>query len=358
MDDAMPRRPLFLLLGALAVACGGAGDASDAAGDVRFCMSPAECPSDQTCLHGVCGCQCLWDEDCGDVSAFVCRQCECQAASVGFPDASEASAPDAIEVPDDPGADGTGPRACTKDLDCKDLDLVCLGGHCDKECDVDVDCGDPAKTCYAHRCFDKAAEGSPEVVEPEPDVVEKRPYGSLCAAGSECEGGWCVQNLVLNQKTCTQLCGGDGDSASCPGKDVCVGPIKDQDNVDRWVCVANDAGSTNCSACMSGISLTNPKGNCICTVKCADVSKCPLNMGCATIQLGGVATPVCVPVGQACDPADINDSPCYGVCLYKDAALTQTFCTILCDQATDCPVGTNCVQASDGRQIYQWCLGS
>jgi len=355
----MLRTCLVAMLVALApVACGGAdGDSRDASPDVRFCMSPSECPADQTCLQGVCGCQCLWDEDCGDVSAFVCRHCECQSASVGFPDASEASAPEASDVndvPGDPGVDAPGPRACSKDLDCKDLDLVCLGGHCDKECDEDVDCGDPSRTCYAHRCFAKTADGAPEVVEPAPEVVEKKPYGSPCDAGGQCEGGWCVQNLVLGQKTCTQLCGGAGDSASCPGKDVCVGPVKDQDNIDRWICVANDAGNTNCNACMSGLSLTNPKGNCVCTVQCPDVSKCPLNMGCAPVLVGGVTTPVCVPVGQPCDPGNVNDSPCYGACLPKNAQ--AWFCTTVCDGSGDCAVGTACHGETIDGVLVQWCI--
>ena len=348
---------LVLLLVPALAGCG----ASDAGGDdaraTRYCMKPADCDPGETCLGGVCGRQCLWPEDCGDPNAFVCRDYQCLPASVGFGDDADVVA-EAGEVASvdgalhDPGPDA--PTACTKDLDCKALDLVCLDGRCDKECDEDVDCGDPARTCYAHRCFAKTAEPQPEVVEPAADAVEPQPYGSLCGAGSECEGGWCVWNMVLNQKTCTQLCGGDGDSASCPDKDVCVGPVKDQDNVDRWVCVANDAGSSNCNACMSGVSLTNPKGNCVCTVKCPDVSKCPTNMGCAPVNLGGVATPVCVPVGQACDPADVNDSPCYGVCLPKNA---QTyFCTTLCDGGGDCAVGQACHGETVDGVLVQWCI--
>jgi hypothetical protein len=346
-----------LFAASLLAACGGSGDAADATPEVRYCLNRDQCGADETCLQGVCGRECLWDEDCGDVNAFVCRAYECQPASVEFGDAHEAGGPDA---PDILSPDGV--AACAKDLDCKPFDLVCLAGRCDKECDVDVDCGDPAKTCYAHRCFAKTADGAPEViepdaVEPEPDAsdaIDKKPYGSLCDLGSECEGEWCVQNLILDKKTCTHLCGGDGDSGACPGKDVCVGPLQDQEGVNRWVCVANDAGSSNCNACMSGISLTNPQGNCLCTAKCPDVSKCPLNMSCAPVSLGGVPTPVCVPVGQPCDPTQPNTSPCYGVCLPRDA--NAYFCTTPCDGAGDCALGTVCHGETVEGVLVQWCI--
>lgn len=349
-------RPLLLPLFAATwlVACGGSGDASDAAGEVRFCMSPGDCAADETCLKGVCGRECLWDEDCGDVNAFVCLHYRCNPASLPYDDVREATALDVQDV-----ASPDGSIACDKDLDCKPYDQVCLNGHCDKECDEDVDCGDPSKTCYAHRCFAKTPDGAPDASDavepdPEPEVVQTKPYGSICSAGSECEGEWCVQNLILNQKTCTQLCGGDGDSASCPGKDVCVGPIQDQEGVNRFVCVANDAGSQNCNACMSGVSLTNPQGKCLCTVKCPDVSKCPLNMSCAPVSLGGVATPVCVPVGQPCDPSQPNTSPCYGACLPRDAS--AYFCTTPCDDAGDCAIGTVCHGETVEGVLVQWCI--
>ncbi len=358
-QGGVPWRPRGLVLGLLFVLFLGAACSTDATegggddGEVRYCQSPTECGAEETCLRGVCGKECDWDEDCGDPNLFVCRHYACEKASVAFPDAGgETTLNDVGELPD--GASAT----CEKDLDCKPLGLVCIDGSCDKECDEDEDCADPTLYCYAQRCFEKGAEGGAEVVDP-PDTSDSvgplKAYGSPCEKGSECEGEWCVLNMLLNQKTCTKLCGGDGDSYACPGLDVCVGPIADESGQQRWVCVANDAGSQNCNACTSGLSLTNPQGNCICTVKCPDAGKCPSNSGCAPVMVGGIPTPVCVPVGQACDPNDINTSPCYGACLPRDASGLWA-CSIVCDTNAACPQGYTChAEVIDGT-VVEWCI--
>jgi hypothetical protein len=349
---------LFLsLLSLLSLSC--ASDDSAARGDIaetRYCQSPMDCDEDETCLKGVCGRECLWDEDCGDPNHFVCRQYACEPASVLFPDSND---PDTVQDLDagedlDPDLETT---PCEKDLDCKALNLVCIEGGCDKDCDEDEDCADPALYCYAQRCFPIDAEPDPgdEVVDPPDSVDPEKPYGSPCETGSECEGEWCVQNMLLQQKTCTKLCGGDGDSYACPGLDVCVGPLLDQDGQSRWVCVANDAGSQNCAACSSGLTLTNAQGNCICTVKCPDAGKCPTNSGCAPVMVGGIPTPVCVPVGQICDPNDVNTSPCYGLCLPRDNSGLYA-CSIKCDTNAACPQGYTCHAEVYREVVVEWCI--
>lgn len=351
--------PLILQALLLAALPGCASDdATSGDGDVatRYCQSQADCNDDETCLRGVCGRECLWDEDCGDPNSFVCRHYTCEPASVLFPDALGDT--DALASADGQGDTDASPAPCDKDLDCKALGLVCIEGSCDKECEEDEDCADPSLYCYAQRCFRKGAEGDSEVVDVEPsDTVEPaKAYGSACEKGSECEGGWCVQNMVLQQKTCTKLCGGDGDSYACPGLDVCVGPISDESGQDRWVCVANDAGSQNCNACTTGLTLTNPQGNCICTVKCPDAGKCPINSGCAPVMVGGIPTPVCVPVGQACDPNNINTSPCYGVCLPRDLSSGLWACSTVCDTNAACPQGYTCHPEVIEGTVVEWCM--
>ena len=349
--------PLILpvLLLALLPACGN-DDAAPGGGDVetRYCQSQTDCGDDETCLKGVCGRECLWDEDCGDPNSFVCRHYTCEAASVIFPDAAGEAV--LVDVTEDQDSPDSAPPPCANDLDCKALNLVCLEGRCDKECDEDEDCANPALYCYAQRCFPKDAEPVTEVVDVEPDesVAPGKAYGSPCEKGSECEGEWCVQNMLLQQKTCTRLCGGDGDSYACPGLDVCVGPIPDDTGQQRWVCVANDAGSQNCNACTTGLTLTNPQGNCICTVKCPDAGKCPVNSGCAPVMVGGIPTPVCVPAGQPCDPNNINTSPCYGLCLPRDQ-MTYA-CTILCDTHAACPQGHTCHAEVVEGVVLEWCI--
>ena len=354
---------LLLLLLPLLLAPSCASDDKSTGGDIaetRYCQSPLDCDEDETCLKGVCGRECLWDEDCGDPNHFVCRQYACKPASVLFPDAGGETEALDIEADQDLGT-----TSCEKDLDCKDLGLVCIERRCDKDCDEDEDCADPNLYCYAQRCFPKGVEPTTEVVDVDVDadpedsidsVTPAKPYGSPCETGSECEGEWCVQNMLLQQKTCTELCGGDGDSYACPGIDVCVGPLQDQDGQSRWVCAANDAGSQNCAACSSGLTLTNPQGNCICTVKCPDAGKCPTNSGCAPVMIGGVATPVCVPVGQVCDPNDVNTSPCYGACLPRRDGSGFGACTIVCDTNAACPQGYTCYAEVVGDVVVEWCI--
>jgi len=255
----------------------------------------------------------------------------------------------------DVAGEGAGPRPCQMDLDCKDLDLVCLSGSCGKQCDEDVDCGDPGLYCYAHRCLPKAAEPQPEVVDATPDTGPLKAYGAPCDKGSECEGGWCVQHMLLGTKVCTQLCAGAGDSFSCPGTDICFGPLADEQGQQRWICVANDAGTTTCNACTTGLSLTNPQGQCRCTVPCPDASKCPVNMGCAPVTFGATPTDVCIPVGQPCDPSQPNTSPCYGVCLPRDAS-GAWFCTVPCEGSADCPTGTSCHSEVLEGVVLSWCI--
>ena len=344
-----------MILAAGAAACSADGGRADTA---QYCMGPQDCPADQTCLGGVCGRECMWDEDCGDTLRFLCKEMKCEPVVTGYDvhdgDAglTDATPPldtgDAVEVP------------CEKDLDCDPYQMACIDGVCDRECTKDEHCGDPGRYCYAYRCFDKEADPAPGDVTDPPDATPdaavdsdgpKKAYGQACAAGTECEGGFCLQIDLAGNKICTQPCPNQSPY-ECPGLDICYGfPMGG--GVTEWVCIPNDAGQS-CGACLSAIELQSGTGQCICSVKCDSAEKCPNEMACAPVLLSGQQTKVCMPIGAQCDPQAMATytSNCFGICYPTNPAATTGFCSASCSGNNDCPTGYTChAEVIEGQTI-------
>lgn len=261
----------------------------------------------------------------------------------------------------------TGP--CTSHVDCNG-EGACIDGKCQIECKKNEDCGDPGKwECKQFQCFstvttDPVDAGPTDLGPPpvdsgqpvqdtgggdkkdvNPNCTEKKAsYGATCFCKDDCSTGLCLGDIAAGKGFCTQEC---FTSDTCPGADWCYA-----DPSGTKVCVQNDSGNSCQNGCLSGITLTNGAGACICTVPCASANGCPLNMACSAVGVNGVPTKVCVPIGQFCNSS--NPSNCYGIC-FPD--LSNTFlCTATCEGFNDCPAGYKCHQEVLNGQTYQTCL--
>ena len=339
------------------------------------CGTHVDCQNTAACIEGTCQQECLDDWHClGEARRCVHFQC---VAS----DAVDAAAPpggDAVDPPDaglasDAGAppdvlpvvDASARKACVNNFDCAGQG-ACITGFCDVQCTSDADCGDStAWNCIQFQCWPEAipdavgpdtgpsdtaepADAGPPDAGPQPDLppgcTEKAAaYGDLCHCKSDCQSTLCLGDVAAGKGFCTKPC---STSANCPGIDWCL-----QAAPDAKVCVQNDAGAPCSQGCLF-VTLQNQVGGCVCTVPCSSAAECPGTMACSAVPLNGVPTPLCVPVGQLCDPQ--KALPCYGTC-FPDLSDTW-LCTARCESFQDCPAGFQCYQEVISGQTVAHCL--
>ena len=151
---------------------------------------------------------------------------------------------------------------------------------------------------------------------------------------------------------CTQHC---TTAKDCPGTHVCY----DIGGGTR-ICAKSDAGKqVDCGSplCVSGFNLEDGNGKCVCTVECVDAQDCPSSAACAVVGTPTGNRRLCMPLGQACDPANAAKQACFGFCVSIPPG--AGFCTTQCVKTPDCPAGWSCETAAvdeAGTQI-QFCKG-
>ncbi|GMV43700.1 MAG: hypothetical protein AMXMBFR64_54160 [Myxococcales bacterium] len=350
----------------------------DAAGDDvasydgRPCTNNLQC-GDLACIGGFCSVQCKDDKDCP--GAQVCHKLVCadpqgdtgQDAAVALDAGPGATEDEGLPDGGQPDA-GTPPKKCSQHVDCAPAG-ACVGGWCTKECDEDWECGDePGWECTNFLCLFSdpfAPDTGPDVkppVDTGPDVKPqtdtgpppKSGYGVPCGSKEECQSGLCVQNQATGGGTCTMLCGKPSD---CPGKDACI-VVQQGTNI----CYPSDSGKS-CpappSACVAGLSLSNPKGACVCTVECETAADCQTSAACSQWQVGGSTMKLCTPIGLPCKVSGTNPKGdvCHQLC-YPITA-TSGACSAQCATSLDCPAGYKCfTETLPGGGVLKTCQPS
>ncbi len=332
------------------------------------CGNHVDCKSQAACIQGTCQQECTQDWQC--VAPLVCDHWRCLDSSA----TTDTKSPDPGSPPEDsagtdtvedtaPQGDSIVGKECTFHSDCEGV-AACLDGKCSVECQSDEDCGEPADwDCIQFQCIglgpadagpsDPGKPSDPGTTEPDdtkpskdlpPKCTEKAaPYGTNCFCKEDCISSMCLGDVEAGKGFCTEEC---FTSSNCPGTDWCAG-LPD----GTKVCVKNDAGAPCAQGCLSGTTLVNQQGKCVCTVPCEDASQCPSSMACAQVSGAGK---VCVPIGAVCDP-NTGSSPCFGVCWPN---LSNTwFCTAECASLTDCPAGFTChTDDLGGGATFSSCL--
>ena len=340
------------------------------------CSNHVDCKNKAACIQGVCERECTQDWQCQ--APLTCDHWRCLDLSRVTPDvpppddlpSDVADPPDVSEAPDadvpESPADTVLGKDCTFHSECEGV-AACLDGKCAVQCQEDSDCGAPeAWDCKLFECFAIDApdagptDAGPTDPGPPPDpgptdtgpdnelppnCTEKAaPYGTNCFCKQDCISSLCLGDIAAGKGFCTEEC---FTSSNCPGTDWCTdvgGGTK--------VCVKNDAGAPCAQGCLSGLTLTNPQGKCVCSVPCESSEQCPSAMACSVVP--GVAGKLCVPIGTVCDP-NAPKSPCFGVC-WPNLSGTW-FCTAECEALTDCPSGFTChTDDLGGGNTFSSCL--
>ena len=307
---------IFFFIGFAAAAC-----SSDDGGSYNHCVKDSDCLPVGVCIDGLCGAECLHNNQCPHETKCIKFRCQTPASPADLPEPKDTSLPDVTEAEDEPETTGT------PDLTPDDFSTL------------------PETKAEDVKLEDAPVEVVPVEVEEEglaPGCEPTQgPYGAACSCKEECASALCVQNTITETGTCTQLCTNDNQ---CPQPDVCV--IVD----DTGICVPNDSGQpTTCvpgeSFCYKQLVAVNKVNQCVCTTPCTTKADCPAGFACHADN--EVFIKYCVSVGEMCATGYV---PCFGECA-GDPSIGQGFCTALCVSTADCPDDWACTPIGGGVSI-------
>jgi len=258
-----------------------------------LCTTDQDCWPVSVCIDGICGRECVTDEECKAI-AGTCRDWRCEQDGV---DAGTANDSSPVKTDSGPPVSDPGPPT--------------------------PDSNPPAPD-----------PGPPDNAPAETGPTPTKGYGEPCTAAAECESGLCVA-LGTPQGFFTMEC---QQTQDCPISHACY-PV----GGGTKICAPSDAGvSVDClSPTCFGISLDNGLGSCVCSHECQSASDCPGVMACSYAATATGNQKLCIPVGELCDPDPNQVNACYQFC-YPET-VDAGFCTATCETTMDCPAGSPCV---------------
>lgn len=233
--------------------------------DNRGCTPPLVCENDmcvmKVALGGMCnaGSECVAGAFCTDnrcCEKMTCGSCEaCGASGKCNP---VTSAPDPDTCPNETATNKCGKTGCDAAGVCKyaDTSVVCSGPTCKNETMVETGrcngmgaCGTPATTmcmpgikCSGGVCLTMCMS-SADCVAPYSCIsgmCAKKPLGSGCGGGTECDSGHCADGVCCNA-ACDQAC------QACSAMGMC-GAVTSAPDPDKCPNEAATCGRKGCDA--------------------------------------------------------------------------------------------------------------
>ncbi len=220
---------------------------------------------------------------------------------------------------------------CESNTDCS-VGEVCTVQYSDDGLSMITECrpaldpgGDPGDDCSSNPCANDICETSPEICT------------EVCSQLSDCTSQYLSSDTACVFRGYLVVPGQCGRDEQCPTGYSCT-----DSNCRGPVCTLDE----NCEDGYECDSVCVPKPGLsyigICRISCGRDSDCPVSLVCMPAVLvdmsrvqGYCRSPFSgSPTGESCDQG------CdHGIC-YND---TSSYCSQLCVEAVDCPVGMDCV---------------